>query len=53
MRREEHSVKAELHRSGEWVDAMTYALLREEWLLPRLTVRSSTSDDETCQASTN
>ena len=32
MRREEHSVKAELHRSGEWVDAMTYALLREEWL---------------------
>ena len=32
MRREELSVKAELHRSGEWVDAMTYALLRDEWL---------------------
>ena len=32
MRREELSVKAELHRSGVWVDAMTYALLRDEWL---------------------
>ena len=34
MRREELSVKSELHRSGEWVDAMTYALLRDEWLTP-------------------
>ena len=32
MRREEHSVRSELHRSGEWVDAMSYALLRDEWL---------------------
>jgi RimJ/RimL family protein N-acetyltransferase len=32
MRREERSVKAELMRTGEWVDAMTYALLRDEWL---------------------
>ncbi len=32
MRLEQRSAKAELHRSGEWLDAMTYALLRDEWL---------------------
>ena len=27
MRREQHTVKATLHRSGEWLDGMMYALL--------------------------
>lgn len=31
MRREEHSRKSGLHRSGEWMDGMDYALLAEEW----------------------
>ncbi|WP_460790284.1 GNAT family N-acetyltransferase [Microbacterium lacusdiani] len=31
MRREEHSRKTGLHRSGEWMDGMNYGLLAEEW----------------------
>lgn len=31
MRREEHTVKDSLHRSGEWLDGYGYALLAEEW----------------------
>lgn len=31
MRREEHSRKTALHRSGEWLDGMNYGLLAEEW----------------------
>lgn len=31
MRRELYSVRESLHRSGEWLDGMTYALLAEEW----------------------
>jgi RimJ/RimL family protein N-acetyltransferase len=31
MRREQYLVKESLHRSGEWVDALSYALLAEEW----------------------
>ncbi|MER7798607.1 GNAT family N-acetyltransferase [Microbacterium sp. NPDC096154] len=31
MRREEFSRKTGLHRSGEWMDGMNYALLAEEW----------------------
>jgi RimJ/RimL family protein N-acetyltransferase len=31
MRREAHTVKESLHRSGEWMDGMSYALLAEEW----------------------
>ena len=31
MRREQHTVKDSLHRSGEWLDGMMYALLAEEW----------------------
>lgn len=31
MRREEHSRKSAFHRSGEWVDGMSYGLLAEEW----------------------
>ena len=31
MRREAHTLKDSLHRSGEWLDGMDYALLREEW----------------------
>jgi len=31
MRREVHAVKESLHRSGEWMDGMSYALLAEEW----------------------
>jgi RimJ/RimL family protein N-acetyltransferase len=31
MRREVYTVKESLHRSGEWLDGMSYALLAEEW----------------------
>jgi RimJ/RimL family protein N-acetyltransferase len=31
MRREQHSVRDALHRSGEWMDGYGYALLAEEW----------------------
>jgi RimJ/RimL family protein N-acetyltransferase len=31
MRRELYAVRESLHRSGEWLDAMGYALLAEEW----------------------
>ncbi|WP_040168197.1 GNAT family N-acetyltransferase [Microbacterium gorillae] len=31
MRREEHSRRTALHRSGVWMDGMNYALLADEW----------------------
>jgi RimJ/RimL family protein N-acetyltransferase len=31
MRAEDHRVKESLHRSGEWMDGVGYALLAEEW----------------------
>ncbi|MFI9488468.1 GNAT family N-acetyltransferase [Promicromonospora sp. NPDC052451] len=31
MRREEHSRKAKLHRSGVWMDVLRFGLLAEEW----------------------
>lgn len=31
MRRETHTVKESLHRSGAWLDGFSYALLAEEW----------------------
>jgi RimJ/RimL family protein N-acetyltransferase len=31
MRREQHTKKDSLHRNGEWLDGMMYALLEEEW----------------------
>lgn len=31
MRRETHNVRDSLHRSGEWLDGLGYALLAEEW----------------------
>ena len=31
MRRETHTVRESLHRSGEWLDGLAYALLAEEW----------------------
>ena len=31
MRRETHSVRESLHRSGEWLDGFAYAMLAEEW----------------------
>ena len=31
MRREAYNVRDSLHRSGEWLDGMFYALLAEEW----------------------
>jgi len=31
MRREQYAVRDSLHRSGEWLDGMGYALLAEEW----------------------
>lgn len=31
MRQEVHTVRESLHRSGEWLDAMSYALLADEW----------------------
>lgn len=35
MRREHHAVRDALHRSGEWMDSYTYALLAEEWRAER------------------
>jgi len=31
MRREVHTVRESLHRSGEWLDGLGYAMLAEEW----------------------
>lgn len=31
MRREVHSVEESLHRSGEWMDGLGYAMLAREW----------------------
>jgi RimJ/RimL family protein N-acetyltransferase len=31
MRREERAVRESLHRSGEWLDGLRYALLADEW----------------------
>jgi RimJ/RimL family protein N-acetyltransferase len=31
MRREAYTVQDSLHRSGEWLDGMAYALLSDEW----------------------
>ncbi|HQZ34076.1 MAG TPA: GNAT family N-acetyltransferase [Ilumatobacteraceae bacterium] len=31
MRRERHTIRHALHRSGEWMDGYGYALLAEEW----------------------
>jgi RimJ/RimL family protein N-acetyltransferase len=31
MRREEYAVRDSLHRSGEWLDGMTYAIIVDEW----------------------
>lgn len=31
MRREVHTVRESLHRSGEWLDGFGYALLADEW----------------------
>ena len=31
MRRELHTVRESLHRSGQWPDGMGYALLADEW----------------------
>lgn len=31
MRREAHTIRDSLHRSGEWMDGFTYALLADEW----------------------
>jgi len=31
MRREAHSVRASLHRSGQWLDTIGYAVLAEDW----------------------
>jgi len=31
MRRELHAVRESLHRSGQWLDTVGYALLEDEW----------------------
>ena len=31
MRQEQHTIKDSLHRNGEWLDGMMYALLADEW----------------------
>jgi len=31
MRREGYSVRSGLHRDGQWLDGMTYAVLADEW----------------------
>jgi len=35
MRREQYTRQDSLHRNGEWLDGMMYALLAEEWLSAR------------------
>jgi RimJ/RimL family protein N-acetyltransferase len=35
MRREQHTKQDSLHRSGEWLDGMMYALLADEWISSR------------------
>jgi RimJ/RimL family protein N-acetyltransferase len=32
MRREQHEIRGSLHRSGDWLDGFSYALLKDEWL---------------------
>jgi catechol 2,3-dioxygenase-like lactoylglutathione lyase family enzyme len=39
MRRETYTVRESLHRSGRWLDGITYALLADEWLALRETGR--------------
>jgi RimJ/RimL family protein N-acetyltransferase len=34
MRREAHAVAESLHRSGQWLDTVAYAVLAEEWTSP-------------------
>ena len=34
MRRETHAVRESLHRSGQWLDTVTYAALADEWKPP-------------------
>jgi RimJ/RimL family protein N-acetyltransferase len=35
MRREQLAVRDSLHRCGEWLDGVTYALLADEWRTAR------------------
>jgi len=35
MRREAHTVRESLHRSGQWLDGLSYALLADEWVAGR------------------
>ena len=42
MRREGHAVADSLHRSGQWLDTVTYALLADEW--EREAARTATPD---------
>jgi len=35
MRREAHTVRDALHRSGDWLDGLAYALLADEWRATR------------------
>jgi RimJ/RimL family protein N-acetyltransferase len=32
MRRELHAIRESLHRSGQWLDTVGYAILKEEWI---------------------
>jgi RimJ/RimL family protein N-acetyltransferase len=43
MRREIHTLRESLHRSGEWLDGMGYALLADEWRDRRLSHGGVTS----------
>jgi RimJ/RimL family protein N-acetyltransferase len=36
MRREQHTKQDSLHRNGQWLDGMMYAVLRDEWVDARL-----------------
>jgi RimJ/RimL family protein N-acetyltransferase len=35
MRREVHAIRESLHRSGDWLDGLSYALLADEWRAAR------------------
>jgi RimJ/RimL family protein N-acetyltransferase len=38
MRREVHAIRESLHRSGQWLDTLGYAILDEEWSQTRSAV---------------
>lgn len=49
MRREAHTRGGSLHRSGQWLDSFSYALLADEWPTPRCPVHPGITSQRTSQ----